>query len=187
MGLLPLVATLKMGGGANLVSTKMVGQLQAINQIVTDVGNPDDCEFLSESIYAWGTGVTAGNKANREDDEHTPYLLYLWVEPRRCPLNSTFDELATSLLCNYARESSPENISQTETNQVNALCVVWGNARRGITEEDLALRSRIRTGAIQAVFVSTLANLTLEDGVTVVETKYAVEAKYNQTITIQTA
>lgn len=56
VGVIPLVTVIDTNGKANLISTNMVGQLQAINQIVTDVGDPAGCEYLSESIYAWGTG-----------------------------------------------------------------------------------------------------------------------------------
>lgn len=183
MGFFPLVLTITTNGGANLVSTNMVDQLQAISLIVTDVGNTDDCEYLSESIFAWGAGVTSGHNA----DDHSPYLLYLWIEPRRCPAKLTDDELATNALCYAARGLDPGELTQTEQNFVNALCVTWGDAQRNISNEELASRADIRTGAIQAVSVSTIANLTLEDGVTVEETIYAVEAKYNQSITIYTA
>ena len=174
-------------GGANLISTNMVKQLQAINLLVTDVDNPNDCEYLAESIYAWGTGVTAGN-AQKRKQQYSPYLLYLWIEPRRCPLDpADAGELATSSLCYYLRGLDPALFSDDERNIVNAVCVTWGDAQRDITDEDLAQRANIRAGAIQVVSASTIANLTLEDRVTVVQTTYAAEAKFNQTITIQTA
>jgi hypothetical protein len=163
----------------------MVDQLQAINLLVDEVGNLDDCEYLAESVYAWGAGVTAGNKAKEEDDEFVPYLLYLWLEPKRCPVgNSTEDELVTSFFCTTLL--AIENLTQTQETLVNALCIVWTDANRNITDGELASRANIRTGAIQDVFVSTVANLTDENGV-VRPANYVAEAKYNQTITIQTA
>lgn len=185
MGLLPLI---HVGGSINLTTTNMVSQLQAINQIVTNVGNKNDCQYLGDSVYAWGTGVTAGNKADDAHDAHTPYLLYLWLGPTgRCPLDSEEGELFTSILCDYFKELDPGNLTQTDTNQVTVLCTVWGDSRRNITDDELATRAEIRTGAIQVVSASNVANLTLADGVTVVNATYLVEAKFNQTITVQTA
>jgi hypothetical protein len=185
VGFFPFVGTLQTNGGANLVSTKMVDQLQAINLLVDEVGNVDDCEYLSESLYAWGAGVTAGNKAKEEDDEFYPYLLYLGLEPKRCPVgNSTEEGLSTSILCSSLL--AIENLTQTQETYVNALCVVWTDAHRNITDDELASRANIRTGAIQDVSVSTVANLTNENGV-VRPANYTTEAKYNQTISIQTA
>lgn len=163
----------------------MVDQLQAINLLVNEVDNIDDCEYLTESVYAWGAGVTAGNKAKKEDDEFYPYLLYLWLEPKRCPVgNTTEDELITSFFCSSLL--AIENLTQTQETYVNALCIVWTDANRSITDDELASRANIRTGAIQDVSISTVANLTNENGV-VRPANYTTEAKYNQTISIQTA
>lgn len=186
MGFFPLVGTIRTNGGANLVATKMVDQLQAISLTVQEVGNVDDCNYLTESVYAWGSGVTAGNKANERDDETTPYLLYLWMEPRRCPFgNGTNETLETSLFCSLLL--GIDNLTQSEMNIVDSICVVWTDAVRSITDDELASRAKIRSGAIQDVFVKTKANLTLEDGTVQNNVTYATEAKYNQTITVRTA
>jgi class 3 adenylate cyclase len=192
MGCLPLFTVINVNGNANLISVNMVNQLQAINQIVTEVGNPDGCDFLTTSIYAWATGIVAGNHANLDNNEYTPYVLYLWMEPRRCPFSlvngnlTESDETATSVLCSLFESIDPDLLTEQEANIIKTVCTVWGNGEQNATSEELASKAGIRVGAIQDVYFSTLGNLTLEDG-TVNETIYSVAAKFNQTTTVGTA
>lgn len=135
----------------------------------------------------------AGNRANLDKDEYTPYLLYLWLEPRRCPFNLTSgnltntEEAETSLFCNILLNLDFDLLTEDEETIINSVCVVWGNGQQNSTNEELSSKAAIRSGAIQQVSLSTLGNLTLADGVTVEETIYSVDARYNQTTTIRTA
>jgi hypothetical protein len=63
MGLLPLVIVLEQNGGANVVSTNMVAQLQANNLNFTQV-DPEGCQFYFESLMAWITGIATGSQVN---------------------------------------------------------------------------------------------------------------------------
>lgn len=186
MGFFPLIRVIAYNGGANIVSITMVDQLQAINLLVTEVNNTDECEYLTESVYAWGAGITAGNKA--KDDNASPYLLYLYLEPRRCPAGSTLNEtLITSIWCSILLDLDyNDGLTQQDENLINAACAVWTNATREISDAELAERGNIRIGAIQDVNVSDVAPLTLQNG-TVIEEIYRTAAKYNHTVTISTA
>lgn len=192
MGCLPLVTVIFENGNANLISINMVNQLQAINQIVTEVGDPNGCEYLTESIYAWATGIVAGNHANLDKNEYTPYVLYLWLEPRRCPFRladgnlTEEDETVTSALCSVFSSLDPDLLTEQESNIIKTVCSVWGAGGKNVTDEELASKADIRIGAIQDVAFSSLGNLTLVNG-TVNETIYSVDAKFNISTSVGTA
>jgi hypothetical protein len=63
MGLLPLLNVIQQNGGANVVSTNMVAQLQANNLQFTRV-DEEECQFYLESLFAWMTGTVTGNQVN---------------------------------------------------------------------------------------------------------------------------
>ena len=134
----------------------------------------------------------AGNHANLDSNEYTPYVLYLWTEPRRCPFRladgnlTESDETVTSVLCSLLTSIDPDLVTEQDANIIKTVCSVWGDGEQDATNQELASKAGIRPGAIQDVYFSTLGNLTLEDG-TVNETIYSVSAKFNQTTTVSTA
>ena len=192
MGLFPLLDTLKENGGTNVVTTNMVALLQANNLDANTVGDPDMCEFFSSTVRAWLSGITAGTASSLTSDDPELYLMFLWIEPEeRCGLGASLiypDGLVTLSACeDFILNLDLNGMSQDEKERLLQRCAVWGNATKDITYDELASRADIRPGAIQRQSLFTVANLTLQDGVTQVETTYAVRALFNQSTTVHAA
>lgn len=115
--------------------------------------------------------------------------MYLWIEPSRC-INSSVsvdpNESVTSALCGYYRSLNPIGLTEDAENSIDNICQVWGNTTINTTNEELASRAGIRVGAIQVLSESMPGNITLEDGVTQIETNFSVVAKFNEAGTVTT-
>lgn len=94
--------------------------------------------------------------------------------------NSSVDpnESLTSLLCDIYQFSS--NLTS------DSICQVWGNTTTATTNDELASRAGIRTGAILVESTSAPGFYTLEDGVTRIETTFSVVAKFNEAGAVST-
>lgn len=73
MGLLPLLRVLQENGGANVVSTNMVAQLQANNLQFRQV-DAEGCQFYSETLFTWITGTVTGSQVNGYRTQTSPYV-----------------------------------------------------------------------------------------------------------------
>jgi hypothetical protein len=73
MGLLPLVAVLEQNGGANVVSTNSVAQLQANNLQFTQ-GDTESCQFYSDTLFTWIRGTVPGSQVYGYRREPSPYV-----------------------------------------------------------------------------------------------------------------
>lgn len=183
VGGLPLIFTIMINGGANVVAPNMVSLLQANNVLLRSSQDDDGCEFFSQTVQAWVAGITAGGQASADGPSDNPYLMYLWIGPDRC-LNQFPDPNATitSVFCdklnNMSADFNPEELSR-----VDSFCRVWGDTYRNTTNEELASRAGIRVGDIEDESMSVLGNLTLPNGTQVI-TNYTVIAKFDQAGTV---
>lgn len=73
MGLLPLVSVLEQNGGANVVTTNSVDQLQANNLQFTQVNN-ESCQFYIESLSTWITSTVRGSQVNDYKRHPSPFV-----------------------------------------------------------------------------------------------------------------
>lgn len=183
VGGLPLIGTIATNGGANVVAPNMVSQLQANNLQFRSFQDNDECEFFSQTLQAWVSGVTAGGQASADGSSGNPYLMYLWIGPERCmdqfpDPNATITSFACDNLNNRSADFNPE-----EQSSVKNVCRVWGDTYRNTTNEELASRAGIRVGEIEDVSTSVLGNLMLPNGTRVI-TNYTVIAKFDQAGTV---
>lgn len=193
VGILPIILTLANNGGANIVSSEMVQQLQATNMLAVD-NEIDTCEFLQDSVYSWMASSVGSRTIDSTSDV---YVLSLQVLPVRCDWQRN-NSFITTTAC---EDKNLEACEPTPTDDiavfrgwedwdcnhptVNYACQVWGNTDNTTTTDELADRANIRPGVILTYSDSKNWFLTVDGDRT--WTEFSVTAVYNEDRSVQNA